>query len=100
MQEAASVKLISSLRPERDWKNLCHSHSQTTQLPAQTTRLNDSRMHPAHKGEYTVDLENGTVLKLTLQSATADDTNTLQDTLAQPGNYIREVAAVDASAAE
>jgi hypothetical protein len=47
-----------------------------------------------------VDLVTGTVLKLTLQPAMAGDTNTLRDTLAQPGNYIREVAAFDASAAE
>ena len=40
-----------------------------------------------------MDLETGAVLAVTLQPATAGDTNTLHETLTQCGEHIREVAA-------
>jgi transposase len=48
--------------------------------------------HLAHKAEHAVDLETGAVLAVTLQPATAGDTNTLPETLTQCGEHIREVA--------
>ena len=59
---------------------------------AQITKMKDGRTHLAHKAEHAVDLETGAVLAVTLQPATAGDTNTLQETLTQCGEHIREVA--------
>ncbi len=69
-----------------DWKN---PHDPDAHI----TKMKDSRTHLAHKAEHAVDLETGAVLAVTLQPATAGDTNTLQETLAQCGEHIREVAA-------
>src|SRR5438270_605331 len=44
-------------------------------------KINDGRTHLAHKAEHAVDLETGAVLAVTLQPATAGDTNTLHETL-------------------
>ena len=55
--------------------------------------MKDGRTHLAHKAEHAVDLETGAVLAVTLQPATAGDTNTLHETLTQCGEHIREVAA-------
>jgi transposase len=60
---------------------------------AQITKMKDGRTHLAHKAEHAVDLETGAVLAVTLQPATAGDTNTLPETLTQCGEHIREVAA-------
>ena len=60
---------------------------------AQITKMKDGRTHLAHKAEHAVDLETGAVLAVTLQPATAGDTHTLYETLAQCGEHIREVAA-------
>src|SRR6202012_6188837 len=60
---------------------------------AQITKMKDGQMHLAHKAEHAVDLETGAVLAVTMQPATAGDTNTLQETLTQCGEHIREVAA-------
>lgn len=69
-----------------DWKN---PHDPDAQI----TKMKDGRTHLAHKAEHAVDLETGAVLAVTLQAATAGDTNTLHETLAQCGEHIREVAA-------
>src|SRR6202020_214268 len=60
---------------------------------ARITKMKDGRTHLAHKAEHAVDLDTGAVLAVTLQPATAGDTNTLHETLAQCGEHIREVAA-------
>src|SRR6202050_2633466 len=69
-----------------DWKN---PHDPDAQI----TKMKDGRTHLAHKAEHAVDLETGAVLAVTLQPATAGDTSTLPETLAQCGEHIREVAA-------
>jgi transposase len=69
-----------------DWKN---PHDPDAQI----TKMKDGRTHLAHKAEHAVDLETGALLAVTLQPATAGDTNTLHETLAQCGEHIREVAA-------
>jgi transposase len=68
-----------------DWKN---PHDPDAQI----TKMKDGRTHLAHKAEHAVDLETGAVLAVTLQPATAGDTHTLQETLTQCGEHIREVA--------
>jgi transposase len=68
-----------------DWKN---PHDPDAQI----TKMKDGRTHLAHKAEHAVDLDTGAVLAVTLQPATAGDTNTLQETLTQCGEHIREVA--------
>jgi transposase len=68
-----------------DWKN---PHDPDAQI----AKMKDGRTHLAHKAEHAVDLETGAVLAVTLQPATAGDTNTLQETLTQCGEHIREVA--------
>src|ERR1700720_2300611 len=55
--------------------------------------MKDGRTHLAHKAEHAVDLDTGAVLAVTLQAATAGDTNTLHETLTQCGEHIRQVAA-------
>ena len=69
-----------------DWKN---PHDPDAQI----AKMKDGRTHLAHKAEHAVDLETGAVLAVTLQPATAGDTNTLHETLTQCGEHIREVAA-------
>ncbi|HEX3447040.1 MAG TPA: transposase [Isosphaeraceae bacterium] len=59
---------------------------------AQITKMKDGRTHMAHKAEHAVDLETGAVVAVTLHPATAGDTNTVCETLAQCGEQIREVA--------
>jgi transposase len=69
-----------------DWKN---PHDPDARI----TKMKDGQTHLAHKAEHAVDLETGAVVAVTLQPATAGDTNTLPETLAQCGEHIREVAA-------
>ena len=69
-----------------DWKN---PHDPDAEI----TKMKDGRTHLAHKAEHAVDLETGAVLAVTLQPATAGDTNTLPETLTQCGEHVREVAA-------
>src|ERR1700722_2475490 len=69
-----------------DWKN---PHDPDAQI----TKMKDGRTHLTHKAEHAVDLETGALLAVTLQAATAGDTNTLHETLTQCGEHIREVAA-------
>src|SRR6202050_1349605 len=70
----------------KDWKN---PHDPDAQI----TKMKDGRTHLAHKAEHAVDLETGAVLAVTLQPATAGDTHTLYETLAQCGEHVREVTA-------
>jgi transposase len=67
-----------------DWKN---PHDPDAQI----TKMKDGRTHLAHKAEHAVDLETGAVLAVTLQAATAGDTISVRETLAQCGEHIREV---------
>lgn len=60
---------------------------------AQITKMKDGRTHLAHKAEHAVDLETGALLAVTLHPATAGDTTTGLETLAQCGENIRGVAA-------
>src|SRR6202453_1100487 len=76
-----------------DWKN---PHDPDAQI----TKMKDGRTHLAHKAEHAVDLETGALLAVTLQAATAGDTNTLQETLTQCGEHVREVAAETDNKAE
>jgi transposase len=76
-----------------DWKN---PHDPDAQI----TKMKDGRTHLAHKAEHAVDLETSAVLAVTLQPATAGDTSTLHETLAQCGEHIREVAATTNNEAE
>jgi transposase len=69
-----------------DWKN---PHDPDAQI----TKMKDGRTHLAHKAEHAVDLETGAVVAVTLQPATAGDTNTVFETLTQCGEHIREVVA-------
>ncbi len=69
-----------------DWKN---PHDPDAQI----TKMKDGRTHLAHKAEHAVDLDTGAVLAVTLQPATAGDTNSLHETLTQCGEHIRELAA-------
>jgi transposase len=69
-----------------DWKN---PHDPDAQI----TKMKDGCTHLAHKAEHAMDLETGALLAVTLQAATAGDTNTLHETLTQCGEPIREVAA-------
>src|ERR1700751_69859 len=55
---------------------------------AEITKMKDGRTHLAHKAEHAVDLETGAVVAVTLQPATAGDTNTVYETLAQCGEDI------------
>jgi transposase len=71
-----------------DWKN---PHDPDAQI----TKMKDGSTHLAHKAEHAVDLETSAVLAVTLQPATAGDTSTLHETLAQCGEHIREVAAAN-----
>jgi hypothetical protein len=77
---------VRGMLAEEDWKN---PHDPDAQI----TKMKDGRTHLAHKAEDAVDLETGAVLAVTLQPATAGDTNTLHETLTQCGEHIREVAA-------
>ena len=72
-----------------DWRN---PHDPDAEI----IKMKDGRTHLAHKAEHAVDLETGAVVAVTLQPATAGDTNTLPETLAQCGEHIREVAGGDA----
>jgi transposase len=60
---------------------------------AQITKMKDGQTHLAHKAEHAVDLETGAVVAVTVQPATAGDTKTIHETLAQCGEHISEVAA-------
>jgi transposase len=76
-----------------DWKN---PHDPDAEI----TKMKDGRTHLAHKAEHAVDLETGAVLAVTLQSATAGDTNTVHETLTQCGEHVREVAVGTGNKAE
>lgn len=76
-----------------DWQNPHDSD-------AQITKMKDGRTHLAHKAEHAVDLETGALLAVMLHPATAGDTTTLHESLAQCGEHIREVAANTAAEEE
>ena len=59
---------------------------------AEITKMKDGRTHLAHKAEHAVDLETGAVVAVTLQPATAGDTQTVYETLAQCGENLRDAA--------
>jgi transposase len=60
---------------------------------ARITKMKDGRTHLAHKAEHAVDLETGAVVVISLQPATAGDTQTIRETLCEAGENICEAAA-------
>jgi transposase len=50
---------------------------------AKITKMKDGRTHLAHKAEHAVDVESGAIVALTVQDASAGDTGTIMDTLAE-----------------
>jgi transposase len=70
-----------------DWKN---PHDPDAEI----TKMKDGRTHLAHKAEHAVDLDTGAVVAITVQPATAGDTNTVYETLGTCSEQIREVAAI------
>jgi transposase len=59
---------------------------------ARITKMKDGRTHLAHKAEHAVDLETGAVVAVTVTPADQGDTTTMNETLAQAGEHIAEVA--------
>src|SRR5580698_8286030 len=91
--ETATREQLAKLDRKRKKKGNNDDGKNPHDPDAQITKMKDGRTHLAHKAEHAVDLETGAVLAVTLQPATAGDTNTLPETLAQCGEHIREVAA-------
>lgn len=59
---------------------------------ARITKMKDGRTHLAHKAEHAVDLDTGAVVAVTVTPADQGDTTTVNETLAQAGEHIAEVA--------
>lgn len=68
-----------------EWK---HPHDPDARI----TKMKDGRTHLAHKAEHAVDLETGAVVAITIAPADQGDTATMNETLAQAGERIAEVA--------
>jgi transposase len=58
---------------------------------AKITKMKDGRTHLAHKAEHAVDLDTGAVVAVTVQDASAGDTATLPDTLAEAVSQLDQV---------
>ena len=63
-----------------------------TDPDARITKMKDGRTHLAHKAEHAVDMETGAVVAVTVQAASAGDTQTMAETLAQAAEHISVVA--------
>jgi transposase len=50
---------------------------------AKITKMKDGRTHLAHKAEHAVDLDTGAIVAVTVQNASAGDSETLPETLAE-----------------
>jgi transposase len=87
----AELARLDRKRPKKgsneEWK---HLHDPDARI----TKMKDGRTHLAHKAEHAVDMETGAVVAVTVQPATAGDTKTVQETLAQATEHIRVVAEV------
>ena len=59
---------------------------------ARITKMKDGRTHLAHKAEHAVDLDTGAVVAVTIAPADQGDPATMNETLAQAGERIAEVA--------
>jgi len=58
---------------------------------AKITKMKDGRTHLAHKAEHAVDLDTGAIVAVTVQDASAGDTATLPDTLADAVTQLDQV---------
>jgi transposase len=59
---------------------------------AKITKMKDGRTHLAHKAEHAVDLDTGAVVAVTIQDASAGDTTTLPETLAEAVTQLDHVS--------
>ena len=62
---------------------------------AKITKMKDGRTHLAHKAEHAVDLETGAIVGVTVQDASAGDTSTMPDTLAEAVSQLDHVTDAD-----
>lgn len=58
---------------------------------AKITKMKDGRTHLAHKAEHAVDLDTGAIIAVTVQDASAGDTATLPETLAEAVTQLDQV---------
>jgi transposase len=58
---------------------------------AKITKMKDGRTHLAHKAEHAVDLDTGAIVAVTIQDASAGDTATLPETLAEAVTQLDQV---------
>jgi len=58
---------------------------------ARITKMKDGRTHLAHKAEHAVDLGSGALVAVTVQGADEGDTATIEQTLAEAQEAVREV---------
>jgi transposase len=58
---------------------------------AKITKMKDGRTHLAHKAEHAVDLDTGAIVAVTVQDASAGDTATLPETLAEAVTQLDQV---------
>lgn len=58
---------------------------------AEIMKMKDGRTHLAHKQEHAVDLETGAVVAVTLSGGAAHDTKTVEKTIEEADNNLREV---------
>jgi transposase len=62
---------------------------------AKITKMKDGRTHLAHKAEHAVDLDTGAIVAVTIQDASAGDTATLPETLAEAVTHLDQVQNAD-----
>jgi transposase len=62
---------------------------------AKITKMKDGRTHLAHKAEHAVDLDTGAIVAVTVQDASAGDTATLPDTVAEAVTQLDQVEDAD-----
>ena len=58
---------------------------------AKIAKMKDGRTHLAHKAEHAVDLDTGAIVAVTLQGADQGDTTTVNTTLVESGENLRDV---------
>ena len=79
---------IDRKRPKKgsnkDWKHPLDPE-------AEIMKMKDGRTHLAHKQEQAVDMETGAVVAVTLSGGAAHDTKTVEKTLEEADNNLREV---------
>jgi len=73
----------------QEWKS-------TTDADARIAKMKDGSTHMAHKAEHAVDMETGAVIAVTLQAADQGDTTTIHQTLAEAGEAVAELVALEA----